>query len=762
MESIDLKDNKPVFQHSSQQPIASSFIHLNHAIFTNENSMNEVILSLTVLNPVYWSAEHPYVYSLVTYIQQHEKQSCSSTTSVTSNNSYCIQAESCFIGIRSIQISNEGILTINNHRVVIRGVNLHEHDHLFGHTTTFTLTAADIILMKRHNFNAIRTSHYPHQSWLYDLCTLYGMYVIDEANIETHGMVPYVGRLADDPAWRDAYMLRLQRMFLRDKNHGCIIGWSLGNESGYGEVHDLMADWIRTKDTSRILCYEPASFGPRDVAGNKTFDKHVVDNLLNGCYQNKTATDILCPMYARVHECTELLRMFPSKPLILCEYSHMMGNSGGNLDLYWDAFHRHSRMQGGFIWDWVDQGISTKSDVTGRMIWAYGGDFHEISHDRNFCLNGLIWPDRGLGWAQGVRYTDNYNNSTTDHIMSINDDSFGLSSRVSENEMQVQNRKKQKLNENRTIENNILDLYPWKKDGKYEDFLKCIDDAMVKPTLLEAKQCQKPFLCRVINTDITRNFDIIGNSPSEKNDIILTYSIIFEIYNLYDHMNNINHNLCFESYLIVNGIINNISIVQSIDQLTVVPSPSILCSDNRSYYSVSFNISIYECDSLKEDDEHRKFKTLIPPVRKSTDMKYLLRGITWSPTTLLASNMNQNKNDAKEDWVWTHIDQQSSWSVIVLARTKHDASWSPVGYPLGFEQCALNTPNIDLLLRDKENHTQNESKIQENNNNQKNEINSCNDDKGFYQVSFRTPHLGQINGRDKEGLGDVTMIAGKL
>jgi len=182
-------------------------------------------------------------------------------------------------------------------------------------------------------------------------------------------------------------------MYERDKNHPCIIMWSLGNESGYGEVHDKMARWIRNKDSSRILMYEPASYGPRSDHSNSSY----YSSLLNyNKLVSEMATDILCPMYARINDCITLANMYPDLPVIQCEYSHMMGNSGGNLVDYWQSYHRFPRLQGGFIWDWVDQGLQVGT-VQGGSKWAYGGDFGEIFHDSNFCLNGLNWPDRGLG-----------------------------------------------------------------------------------------------------------------------------------------------------------------------------------------------------------------------------------------------------------------------------------------------------------------------------------------------------------------------------
>lgn len=316
-----------------------------------------------------WSAERPHVYTLTISL-------------VNTRDGTVIQSESSRVGFRTVDIST-GLLRVSQRPLMIRGVNLHEHDPLHGHHVARELLEADIKLLKRNNFNAVRTSHYPHHPWLYELCTLYGLYVVDEANIETHGMKPYIGRLADDPQWEDAFMQRLIRMYERDKTHPCIIGWSLGNESGYGTIHDKMAAWIRHTDPSRFVMYEPASYGPREE--NPSRD---------------VATDILCPMYARMEDCIKLGNMYSDMPLVQCEYAHMMGNSGGNLAEYWEGFRLHARLQGGFIWDWVDQGISVV-DSQERLKWAYGGDFGEVEHDGNFCLNGLNWPDRGLGWVLG-------------------------------------------------------------------------------------------------------------------------------------------------------------------------------------------------------------------------------------------------------------------------------------------------------------------------------------------------------------------------
>lgn len=237
----------------------------------------------------------------------------------------------------------------------------------------------DIELMKQHNFNAVRCSHYPNHPLWYRLCDRYGLYVVDEANIETHGMQP-MSRLADDPRWFAAFSERVTRMVQRDRNHCSIIIWSLGNESGHGSTHDALYRWVKSADPTRPVQYE-------------------------GGGANSAATDILCPMYARVDED----QPFPAvpkwslkkwiglpgenRPLILCEYAHAMGNSLGGFAKYWQAFRQFPRLQGGFVWDWVDQSL-TRYDENGQPWQAYGGDFGDKPNDRQFCMNGLVFADR--------------------------------------------------------------------------------------------------------------------------------------------------------------------------------------------------------------------------------------------------------------------------------------------------------------------------------------------------------------------------------
>ena len=318
-----------------------------------------------VREPRLWSAETPHLYRLVVCLEDLDGR--------------LLDVEAYDVGFRCVEI-RDGLLRVNGQTVLIRGVNRHEHEPERGHAVTRESMEADIRLMKQYNFNAVRTAHYPNHPDFYRLCDHYGLYVVDEANLETHGMDPS-SRLSDDPAWLNAYMERATRMVLRDRNHPSIILWSLGNESGLGANHHAMYQWIKQTDPSRPVQYE-------------------------GGGADTPATDIICPMYARVK--TDLTHPISvpkwaiqkwiglpgeDRPLILCEYAHAMGNSLGSFDEYWRAFRQYPRLQGGFIWDWVDQGLTKTSD-DGQTYWAYGGDFGDEPNDRQFCINGLIFPDR--------------------------------------------------------------------------------------------------------------------------------------------------------------------------------------------------------------------------------------------------------------------------------------------------------------------------------------------------------------------------------
>lgn len=336
----------------------------NKRIDERGNYHDRAYQTLSLVSPKLWSAENPNLYLCV--------------VSLLDENQQLIEAESYQIGFRQIEIS-DGQLKLNGKPLLIRGVNRHEHHPKLGHVMTTEDMIQDIRLMKQNNFNAVRTAHYPNHPKWYALCDQYGLYVCDEANIETHGMTP-MNRLSDDPMWSAALMSRYTQMVQRDKNHPSIILWSLGNESGFGSTHNAMYAWSKKFDPSRPVQYE-------------------------GGGSNTTATDILCPMYARVNAtlADEAVPKWGIKkwiglpneqrPLILCEYAHAMGNSLGGFNEYWTAFREHPRLQGGFIWDWVDQGLSQYTKDK-KHYWAYGGDFGDEINDRQFCINGLMFPDR--------------------------------------------------------------------------------------------------------------------------------------------------------------------------------------------------------------------------------------------------------------------------------------------------------------------------------------------------------------------------------
>ncbi len=316
----------------------------------------KVTLSQPVEAPQKWSHETPYLYSLVVALIDSQGQP--------------VQYFSTRVGFRKVEIRNRELL-VNGRPVLFKGVNRHEHDEKRGKALTMESMLADILLMKRYNVNAVRTCHYPNDERWYDLCDEYGIYVWDEANIETHSVYNW---LCNDPEWRNAFVERGARMVERDKNHPSVITWSLGNESGYGPNHDAIAGWIRGYDPSRIVHYEGTTRLGWDAG-------HL-------------ASDLTCPMYPPIDRMIDYaLNPSYTRPLIMCEYAHAMGNSVGNLKEYWEAIENYHGLQGGFIWDWVDQGL-VKTDKKGVSYWAYGGDFGDTINDMNFCINGLIFPDR--------------------------------------------------------------------------------------------------------------------------------------------------------------------------------------------------------------------------------------------------------------------------------------------------------------------------------------------------------------------------------
>jgi beta-galactosidase len=279
-----------------------------------------------------------------------------------------METQGCKVGFRKVEIKN-GNLCVNGKKIYVKGVNMHEHHETNGHVMDRATMIKDLSLMKQYNINTIRTSHYPQPELWYELCDQYGMYVIDEANIESHGMGYGKTSLAKDSTWFDAHLFRTRNMVERDKNHPAIITWSLGNEAGDGTNFEKTYAFIKAFDSTRPVQYEQAG--------------------------HKAHTDIVCPMYSRIPEIVKYSNEHKDRPLILCEYAHAMGNSVGNFQDYWDAIEQNAMLQGGCIWDWVDQGLLTKNKQ-GESFWAYGGDFgpKDVVSDGNFCCNGVVNPDR--------------------------------------------------------------------------------------------------------------------------------------------------------------------------------------------------------------------------------------------------------------------------------------------------------------------------------------------------------------------------------
>ena len=253
----------------------------------------------------------------------------------------------------------------------------------------------DVMLMKQLNFNAVRTSHYPNDAYFYDLCDQYGLYVMDEANVESHGIK---GLISNSPEWAGAFVERATRMVQRDKNHPSIVIWSLGNESGMGPNHAAMSGWIKDADPTRPVHYEGASGDPEDPRYIPFNDKEKYTQAVryNGNPTDAFYVDMLSRMYPSAAELKAMTEADNGdRPIVMCEYAHAMGNSLGNLDEYWDLIRSNDRLMGGYIWDWIDQGLLKKAD-DGTEFIAYGGDYGDKPNSSNFCINGVIASDRSL------------------------------------------------------------------------------------------------------------------------------------------------------------------------------------------------------------------------------------------------------------------------------------------------------------------------------------------------------------------------------
>jgi beta-galactosidase len=359
---VEHKANKPFSVNINLQNLAGKSIFSSTKKI--ENNQSKIDFSTTINQVEKWSNENPNLYTTV--------------ITLLDENGKIIEATSHKIGFKKVEIKNAQLL-VNGKKIMVHGVNRHEHDELTGHVTTRALMIKDLQLMKQHNINAVRLCHYPNnEEWL-QLCDEYGMYVVDEANVEIHGMgatQPTADKFdktihpAYLPSWEPAILSRIKNMVERDKNHASIIIWSLGNECGNGKVFFDGYDWIKQRDPSRPVQFEQA--------------------------MEERNTDIVCPMYPAISYMKKYAAdTKKQRPFIMCEYSHAMGNSSGNFQEYFDIIKSSKHMQGGFIWDWVDQGLKS-TDKNGKTFWGYGGDFGSghLQNDANFCANGLVAANR--------------------------------------------------------------------------------------------------------------------------------------------------------------------------------------------------------------------------------------------------------------------------------------------------------------------------------------------------------------------------------
>ena len=339
------------------------------AVVARGEAAENGVLELTVLNPVLWNAENPYLYQVI----------------LTMPDEVIVDR----IGFRTIEIKDK-VVYFNGEKIKFRGVNRHDSDPETGFVIGVQQIKKDLMLMKQHNFNAIRSSHYPNAPYFYQMCDEYGFMVIDEADIEAHG--PFMlyrkedtdqnrfqhwnEKIADDPAWEKAIVDRVRLMVQRDKNRPSIIMWSMGNESAYGCNFEKALAWTKKFDPDRITQYESARYRNYDI----TYD-----------YEN---LDLYSRMYPSLQEIEDYLKNDGSKPFLLVEYCHSMGNGPGDFEDYFQMIHKDDRMCGGFVWEWCDHAIAHGTAENGKTRYYYGGDHGEAIHDGNFCMDGLVYPDR--------------------------------------------------------------------------------------------------------------------------------------------------------------------------------------------------------------------------------------------------------------------------------------------------------------------------------------------------------------------------------
>lgn len=350
-------------------PVSVTIEDQARAVVATGTISDDGSIEFKIPNPTLWNTEHPYIYTL------------------TLQSSYETIVD--YIALRTIEIRDK-VIYFNGQKIKFRGVNRHDSDPETGFTVSVPQIKKDLSLMKQHNFNSIRSSHYPNAPYFYQMCDLYGFMVIEEADIEAHG--PYMlyrkedtdynrfkrwnEKIADDPIWEESILDRVQHMVQRDKNRFCIVMWSMGNESAYGCNFEKALRWTKKFDPCRLTQYESARYRNYDV----TYD-----------YSN---LDLYSRMYPAMNEIEEYLEEDGSKPFLLVEYCHAMGNGPGDLEDYFQLIQKDDRMCGGFVWEWCDHAIAHGKTESGKTIYYYGGDHDEELHDGNFCMDGLVFPDR--------------------------------------------------------------------------------------------------------------------------------------------------------------------------------------------------------------------------------------------------------------------------------------------------------------------------------------------------------------------------------
>ena len=351
---------------------------------TTEEDKSDLVVDIPVKNPSKWTAETPYLYNLQVTLrllhgEGHEEED--------------IQKIHQRVGFRQVEIK-EGNITVNGQAILLRGVNRHDHHPVLGRAVPLSYIKKDLLLMKQYNINAVRCSHYPSHLGLYDLCDEIGLWVLDEADLECHGFYDAVARplnipegmdyerrkalissqaaefTSNNPTWLEAYLDRMRQMVERDKNHACIIIWSLGNEAFYGSNHRAMYEYAKAYDPSRPIHYEGDS--------------------------QAASADMFSYMYPSPSELVKFAQADGdkfTKPIILCEYGHAMGNGPGALEEYQKVFRSHRRLQGGFVWEWANHGLWKMDKGTASAYYAYGGDFGDVPNDGGFVMDGLCFSD---------------------------------------------------------------------------------------------------------------------------------------------------------------------------------------------------------------------------------------------------------------------------------------------------------------------------------------------------------------------------------